>query len=144
MLQEANDPPLGQVAISPDLLIERASVAELIEEVEIIDSLKYLDEADDIGAFDAREHLDFVEGALLQFGVFSEATYVDYFGCYFATSTAIYSSVDLAVLALTDLFVKSVVLDYLDHPLSLNYITPYEGGKSYQRERVIYDGWCGK
>lgn len=85
MLEKADDFSLGQVATSSDFLIECASVAVLIEEVEIVNGLEYLNETDDIGAFDASEHLDLIESAFLQFGVFSEATNIDHFGCYLAT-----------------------------------------------------------
>jgi len=48
-----------------DLLVKSTSIAELIKEVEVIDSFENLNEFNDVGTFYFRQNFNFVECALL-------------------------------------------------------------------------------
>jgi hypothetical protein len=119
LLKIGENPGLGETAVPANVLVEGASVAELVEEVEVVDGLEDLNEADDVRGVDAREHLDLVEGALLQLRVLLEAPDVDHLRSHLAASAPVDSAVDLAVLSLSDLLVQRVVLNDLNHPLTL-------------------------
>ena len=106
---------LGQASILSDFLIKRASIAELIKEVKIIDGLEYLDKPDDIRRVYLRQHLNFIERAFLQFRVVLETLDVDHLYCYLLAVSTIDSPVHFAVLALAYLLVQRVVLDDLHH-----------------------------
>ena len=100
-----------------NLLIESPSVAVLVEKVKIIDSFQDLDEFDYKGRVNSRENFNFIESALLQFGILFEPFDVDYLCCYFFPASAIDSSVHLSVLALSYLLMKGIAFYYLYHPL---------------------------
>lgn len=106
---------LRQASILPYFLIKRASITKLIKEVEIIDGLEYLNEPDYIRRVDLRQHLYFIERAFLQLWIVFEAFYIDDLHCYLLAVSAIDAPIYLAVLSLTDLLMKRVVLDDLHH-----------------------------
>ena len=103
-------------------MVEGASVAEFVEEVEVVDGFEDLYEANDVGGFDFVKDVNLVEGALLEFWVILESFNIDDFDCNFFVCSGVDSSIDFAVLSLSDLFVKGVVFDDLDHPLVLYYL----------------------
>ena len=108
---------LWEMSVFFDLLIEGASVAVFVEEIEIVDGFEYLDEFDDMGAIDFGEDLYLIECALLEFGILFESFKMDDFdGNLFWIST-VDSSENFTILSLTDLFVECIVLDDFYHPL---------------------------
>jgi len=64
--------------------IKSASVAELVDKVEVIGGLEHVDVFDDVGAgLEGREDVDLVDGAFLQLGDLSEFLGLDNFNCDF-------------------------------------------------------------
>ena len=52
------------MSIFPDLLFEGASIAKLVEEVKVVDSLQNLNEGDDMWVSNLIQYLNLIEGAL--------------------------------------------------------------------------------
>lgn len=66
-----------------DLLLERTSVAKFVDEVVVVGSFKYFNEANNMrGVFDLGQGLNFVDGELLQFGAHLELFNFDDFDGY--------------------------------------------------------------
>lgn len=106
-------------------LFKRSSIAILIKKVEIVHCFEYFDEGNNMRGTYFVQDLYFVEGALLQFRVIFKFFNGDHFGSYLFARAGVDAAEDFAILALADLFVKGVVLDYFDHPLTSNIIIAY-------------------
>lgn len=102
---------------------EGASVAELVDKVEIVVGLEHLDVLDDVRrGLDAGEGVDLVDGAFLQLRVVLEALHRHHLHCVLLLVLYVHRLVHLTVDALADGFVQGVVVDYSGHS-KYNYYT---------------------
>ena len=100
----------------PELGLEGASIAVLIDKVEVVGSFKHVDVLDDMLIFlDIGEDIDLVDRALLQFFVFLEAAHLDHLHRVLLVVVLVYRPVHLTVRTLPDYLVKRVILDNPNH-----------------------------
>lgn len=119
-----NDPLLAENAL------KRASVAVLVDEVEVVGRLEHVDVLDDVLVLlDVRQNVDLVDRALLQLLVLFEPTHLDHLDRVLLVVQLVDSPVHLSVGALPDYLVKGVVLDYPHHP------PPNTNSNNYYRPR---------
>ena len=106
---------LVEPALGLDVLSQRSTVTELIDEVVVVGGAEHLDELDDVGVADLGEDGDLVVGELAELGGVLELLDVHDLDGVDALVLPVLGLVDVAVLALPDLLLQDVVLDYLDH-----------------------------
>lgn len=111
-----HSPALLQPPLLLQHLLQRATITILIHEVEVVIGFEHFDVADDVGGgLDGGEDVDFVDGALLEFGVLFELLHWDDFDGEFFFGFYVDGFVDFAVDALANGLVEGVVVDYARH-----------------------------
>jgi hypothetical protein len=96
--------------------VQGATVAVLIDEVEVVGSLEHVDVLDDIGAGLQRgQDVDLIDRALLQLGDLFELFGLDHLDGHFLLGDQVNRLVDLGIDTLAQLLLQLVVLDYLPH-----------------------------
>jgi hypothetical protein len=112
---------LSEMPVVLDEPFQCAPIAVLIDEVVVIDGLEDLHELDDmVVLLDFGEGLDFVDGALLEFGAHLELLDLDDFDGHKLVGAFVGGLVDFTVLALAHDLLQVVVLDLLNHCFSVN------------------------
>lgn len=92
--------------ILPEHALERAAVAVLIDEVEVVGSLEHIDVLDDMLIFfNVGEYVDFVDGALLQLLVLLEPPHLDHLDRVLLVVVFVYRTEHLPVRTLPDYLV---------------------------------------
>lgn len=96
--------------------LESATVAKLIDEVEVISSLEHIEVLDNVRTgLQIRQDVDFVVSALLELGVLLELLSFDHLHGYFLLVLDVDGLVDGGVHASSYLALQRVVLDHLPH-----------------------------
>lgn len=82
-----------QYSFFSEKCFEGASVAVLVDKVEVIDCFEHVVVLDNVGtAFKIVEDVDLIVGAFLQFGVLFEFVSLDHFDCDFLLSFYVYGA----------------------------------------------------
>lgn len=103
-------------AILPEHSLERASVAVLVDEVEVVGGLEHVDVLDDVLVLlDVGEDVDFIDGALLQLFVLLEAPHLDHLHRVLLVVVLVDRPEHLPVRTLPDYLIQRVVFDYPHH-----------------------------
>lgn len=106
----------GEGSLLLDKFVERAPVAELIDEVEVVGSLEHVDILDDVGAaLEGRQDVDLINCAFLQLGDFSELLGLHHLDGHLLLRLQVHGFVDLRIDSLSQLLLQLVVLYYLAH-----------------------------
>lgn len=112
--------PFGNDAILAEHALEGASVAVLVDEVEVVGRLEHVDILDYmLVLLDVGEDIDFVDGALLQFFVLFEPADLDDLDGVLLVIKLVDGPIDLAVGTLANDLVQSVVFDYPHHLITI-------------------------
>lgn len=116
LLEDKQGMLLGQFDLLGEQVLESATVAIFIDEIEVVGGLEHIVVFDDIGVIlDVGKNVDLINRALLQLFVLLEFVYGDHLDRVLFLVVVVYRAVDLAVDPRTDGFVENVVLDILDH-----------------------------
>ena len=106
----------GYDSVLAEHALEGASVAVLVDEVEVVGGFEHVDVLDDVLIFlYVREDVDLVNGTLLQLFVFLEPPHLDDFDGVLLVVEFVDGPEDLSVGPLSDDLVKGVVLNYPHH-----------------------------
>jgi len=114
--EEIQGPFLGEGAFLLHQFVHRASVTILIDEVEIVGSLKHIDVFDDVGAaLKSRKNVDLVDSAFLQLGDLFKFLSLDDLDSNLLLGHQMYRFVDLSVDTFSQMFLQLVILYDLAH-----------------------------
>lgn len=91
--------------------LERATVAVLIDKVEIVGGFECLDEPDNILISEGGEDIDFVDGQLFQFRIALEGALGDNLNSILLLGFLMNGTIDLPVDSFADRLLQQVVLD---------------------------------
>jgi hypothetical protein len=106
----------SELSFFADESLEGASIAEFVNEVEVIGGFEHVVVLDDVVVvLDVSEDVYFVDRTFLKFFVFPKFRYGDHFDRVFFLVIVIGRPVDFAVDAGSNFLVEGVVLDVLDH-----------------------------
>jgi hypothetical protein len=121
LLEDEQSPLFRNDSIFPEYSLERASIAVLVDEVEVVGGLEHVHIFDDMLVFfDIGEDVDLIDGALLELLVLLESADLYNFDRVLFVVVFVDGAEDLAVGALSDYLVEGVVLDDSDH--TFNYL----------------------
>ena len=95
--------------------LERAAIAVLIHEVEVVGRFEGFDEANDVVVFERGEDVDLVDGQLFQFGIGLKGALRYHLHRVLQFRLLVQRPKDLAVDALADGLLQQVVLNQLAH-----------------------------
>jgi hypothetical protein len=109
---------LRQWAFFLEQFVEGASVAELVDEVEVVGCFEHVDVLDDVGAgLKGRQDVDLVDGAFLEFGDFSELFGLDDLDGDLLLGDHVDGFIDLGIDSLAELLFELVVLNNFTHSI---------------------------
>ena len=96
--------------------LESATVAELVDEVEVVWGFQHVDILNDVLVlFYVGEDVDFINCAFLKLLVFLEAPHLDHLNRILLVVILVNRPIHLTICSLPDYLVQRVVLDYPHH-----------------------------
>jgi hypothetical protein len=112
----AQRPFLWEVPGLLDQILECATIAELIDKVDIVGCFEYFDELDNMsGVLYFRKGLNFIDGELFKSGAEFVLLDSDDLDCNYLFSFLVGSLVYLSKFSFTDYSLQTVVLDFFSH-----------------------------
>jgi hypothetical protein len=142
---------LIEPALGLDVLGQRSTVTELIDEVVVVGGAEHFQELDDVEVVDLGEDGDLVVGELAEFGRMLELLHIHHFYREDLLVFTVFGLVDVPVLALTYLLKQDVILNNLVHFTCILIAKLYQYDphclnrlfkKSNQNSLRILSDWC--
>lgn len=100
----------------PELAFQGATIAILIDKIEVIWSFEHINILNDMFIlFDIGQDVDLVHRTFFQLLVFFESPHLDHLHCVFLIVQLVYCTINLSVRSFANYLIQSVVLDYPNH-----------------------------